>query len=337
MKTVVLGTGRMGRRHIQVVRELGLNLVGIYDQSPDSLALTEKEQGVPSSIHFTSLEKLLGETRPECVIVSTTAPSHCEFTCRAAASGARFILCEKPMAVSLEECDRMLEACRQQGTHLAINHQMRFMEQYTEPKRMIELPEFGGLSSITVVAGNFGMAMNGLHYLEMFRFMTGESPAEVAAWFSKNAVPNPRGPQFADAAGSLRAVTRSGKRFYMEIGDDMGHGMLVVYAGPFGRIEVDELAGIMRKAVREEQHRSLPSTRYGMPWRESTTKITLADSIAPSRAVLQALLSKSNYPTGAESRLAVAGLVAAYVSNETGHSPVNVDGKLPQNRRFPWA
>jgi predicted dehydrogenase len=64
----------------------------------------------------------------------------------------------------------MIRACEQQGAQLAINHQMHFMEQYTSPKAIIESDAFGGLRSATVVAGNFGMGMNGLHYFEMFRF-----------------------------------------------------------------------------------------------------------------------------------------------------------------------
>ena len=57
---------------------------------------------------------------------------------------------------------------------LAVNHQMRFMEQYLTPKAIIEGDAFGGLTSVTVVGGNFGLSMNALHYFEMFRFMTGE-------------------------------------------------------------------------------------------------------------------------------------------------------------------
>lgn len=337
MKTAIVGVGRMGRRHIQVVQDLGLTLVGICDQNKESLESAFKENGVISSKHFVNYEKMIKEISPECVIVSTTAPMHCEYTCIAAENGVKYVLCEKPMAVSLEECDRMISCCKRAGTYLAINHQMRFMEQYTEPKKIVKSEAFGGLTSITVVAGNFGMGMNGTHYFEMFRYMTDENLKEVNAWFSDSIVPNPRGPQFEDRAGSIRIKTVSGKRFYMETGDDQGHGMHVVYAGRYGQIFVDELAGLMRWVVREEKYRSLPTTRYGMPWIERTEKIAPADAIVPSKAVLKALLEKSNYPTGEEGRTAVAALVAAYVSNENAHNTVQIDGHLPTARVFPWA
>ena len=225
MRTVVLGAGRMGQRHIQVVKEMGLELVGICDPNPEALALAEKEQEIASELHYSNAPALLKDKKPECVVVATTAPTHCEYTCLAAELGASYILCEKPMAISTAQCDQMLETCAKHNTRLAINHQMRFMEQYTEPKRLINSVDFGGLTSVTVVAGNFGMAMNGTHYIEMFRYMTDEKPSEVTAWFSAGKVPNPRGPQFEDRAGSLRITTASGKRFYMEIGSDQGNGL----------------------------------------------------------------------------------------------------------------
>ena len=338
MKTAVIGIGRMGQRHVRIVRDLGLRLAGVCDQSVEALTLVGKEHRVPKERWFTDASALLKQTNPECVIVATTAPTHCEYTCLAAEAGVRYILCEKPMGVSLAECDRMIETCHTHGVRLAINHQMRFMQQYTEPKRIIQSDAFGGLGSVTVVAGNFGMAMNGTHYFEMFRYMIDEAPVEVTAWFSTEEVPNPRGPQFEDRAGAVRLTTASGGRFYMEIGADQGHGGKVIYAGPYGQLVVDELAGVMYLALREEQHRHLPTTRYGMPWVESVHQIERADAVAPSRAVLDALLDDKNPPTGEDGRLAVAVLVAAYVSHENGHVPVRLDdADLPRERVFPWA
>jgi predicted dehydrogenase len=242
------------------------------------------------------------------------------------------------MATSLAECEQMLETCAKHNTRLAINHQMRFMDQYTEPKRLINSDAFGGLASVTVVAGNFGMAMNGTHYFEMFRYMTDESPDEVTAWFSPDKVPNPRGPQFEDRAGSVRITTASGKRFYMEVSSDQGNGLQVIYAGKYGQIIIDELAGKMTLVAREEQYRNLPTTRYGMPSVRSEQTIKPADAIAPSRAVLESLLNNTNPPTGEDGRMAVATLVAAYISNEEGHRSVKLEETgLYKNHTFPWA
>jgi predicted dehydrogenase len=151
-------------------------------------------------------------------------------------------------------------------------------------------------------------------------------------------VPNPRGPQFQDRAGTVRIVTESGRRFYLDCSADQGHGMYVVYGGPFGQMAVDELYGDMALAVREGPHRALPTTRYGMPAVRTRTTIEPASVIGPSAAVLRALLDRNDYPNGEDGRRAVSVLVAAYQSAEQGNRTVDLaTDQLDRGRMFPWA
>jgi predicted dehydrogenase len=280
---------------------------------------------------------MLDTVCPDAVVVSTTAPSHCEYVCASAAAGARYILCEKPMASSLEECDRMIATCRAAGAKLAVNHQMRFMEQYTNIKGLIDTLEFGGLRSMVVTVGNFGLAMNGSHYFEAFRYLTGESIAEISAWLDPNNVPNPRGSQYVDRSGQLRGVTISGVRLVMELGGDLGHGIEVIYACRNGQILVDELAGHVRAIHRRAEYRDLPTTRYGMPADEFQRKIAQAEVTGPTVALWRAMLADGSFPDGDSGRHAVAALVAANLSGESGGRAVALASGLPSERSFAWA
>jgi len=327
----------MGRRFIQVVRQSGLELSGVFDINADSLRLAQDEYALPGHLLFGSLDRLYAETSPDCVIVATTADSHAALACMAAERGAKYLLVEKPMAVSLAECDRILASCARHGARLSVNHQMRFMDVYNEPKRLAASDAYGGLTSMTVVAGNFGFAMNGTHYFEAFKFLAEEDPTEVTAWFSAGAVPNPRGARFEDRAGCIRAVTKRGRRLYMEIGSDQGHGCRVTYACRNGMIVVNELTGELLSTVREDQYRDLPTTRYGMPAVNSQRAIQPAEVIDTSAAVLNALLKEENRVTGEDGRRVVEILVAAYQSAEHGNVPVLINGELDRERVFPWA
>ncbi|KAA0577863.1 Gfo/Idh/MocA family oxidoreductase [Azospirillum sp. B21] len=338
MKAAIIGLGRMGLRHVAVARGLGLDVVGAADPRAEARAAAKSQFDLPDGAMFEDAEAMLAGTRPDCVVVASTAPSHARLTCAAVEAGARLILCEKPMAVSLDDCDRMIDRCRDAGVRLAVNHQMRFMDQYIRPRAIVDAPSFGGLASMTVVAGNFGLAMNGSHYVEAFRFMTGEAPRTVAAWLSSEAVPNPRGAEFSDAGGCLRLTTASGRRFYLEAGTDQGHGMMAVYAGRYGRLEVDELSGRMRLATRAPQDRDLPTTRYGTAPLLEESDIPPADALEPTRAVLQALLAGENHPDGEVGRMAVRVLLAAAVSHEAGGREIDLDSAdLPGSRVFAWA
>jgi myo-inositol 2-dehydrogenase / D-chiro-inositol 1-dehydrogenase len=337
MKVCVIGVGRMGRRHVAAARRAGFEIAGILDQSPEALAVALTECGVEQNIAFGDARRMLATACPDAVVISTTAPSHCEFVCTSAEAGVRYILCEKPMASSLEECDRMIAASRAAGARLAINHQMRFMEQYADIKALIETPEFGGLRSMVVTASNFGLAMNGSHYFEAFRYLGGEPVKEISCWFDPNNVPNPRGPQYLDRSGQLRAVSASGARLIIELGADLGHGIEVVYGCRNGQILVDELAGFVRAIHRMAEYRDLPTTRYGMPANEFQRKIAHAEVTKPTEDLWRAMLANGSYPDGECGRHAVAALVAANLSGESDGRSVALDTELPLDRKFMWA
>ncbi len=337
MKFCAIGVGRMGRRHLQVARNLGFEIAGIYDPLPAAVEMALQEYGLPVSAAYASAQQMLESQRPDALVVASTAPSHCEYVCMAAAAGVRYVLCEKPMAVSVSECERMISACSLAGTSLAVNHQMQFMEQYTSVKELAASAAFGGLRSVTVAASNFGLAMNGAHYFEMFRYLTGEEITSVSFWSDSEKVPNPRGAQYEDRSGQLRAVTGSGVRLYMEIGGDQGHGVQVVYGCRYGQIFVDELAGFVRYTHRKDEFRDMPTTRYGMPAAEVSKQIAPADVIAPTQAVWSAMLAGASYPDGACGRHAVRALVAANVSAESAGRSVVVSNGEAADRAFPWA
>ncbi len=337
MNVAIIGVGRMGRRHIQSVQKVGLSLNCICDVNEESLLITKNEFLLPDLVITCSVEDVFYPSPPECIIIATTADSHCKLVCQAAEAGVQYILVEKPMAVSLEQCDRMIETCNRYGAKLAVNHQMRFMEQYEIPKGLLDTDAYGGLTSMTVVAGNVGFAMNGAHYFEAFRYLTKEAIEEVTAWFSPEVVPNPRGSQFEDRGGTIRAVTSNGKRLYMDISSDQGHGIRVIYGSRNGMITINQLTGEMVTTVREDQYRNLPTTRYGMPAVNSQTNIHPTDVIDSSASVLQALISDLNSVSGQDGRQAIAPIVAAYQSAESGSIPVRLNSTLDRSRVFPWA
>lgn len=335
LRIAIIGVGRMGRRHIKAAQELGHIIVGVADPSKQSLDLARSEHGVDENLHFTDALELIQKTMPECVIIGSTAPSHAPITCAAAKHGAQYILCEKPMATSLAECDLMLDACSHSGTLLAINHQMRFMDTYLEPKRL--LAEAGGVVSIQSIAGNMGLVMNGTHMFEMVNIVMDERLNEVTAWLSPDRVPNPRGPEFHDNAGCVFATTPSGKRFFMECSADLGHGVKSVYSGRYGQVFVDELGGMIYSTIRDESYRNLPTTRYGMPGVTTQKLIPAPDLTQLSKLVLNSLVMRKNFPSGEDGRAALATAVAVIESHERGHKPVKIDAALPRERKFPWA
>lgn len=335
----VIGAGRMGVRHIQAVKQLGMTVVGVVDIDLGTAKAACKSEGLPEVAAFNDTNKMLDQTRPQAVVIATTAPSHCDLVLAAAESGARFILCEKPLASSIEDAERMLAACSSTGALLAVNHQMRFMPNYFRIKALIGSERIGSLVAVQVAGSNFGLAMNGSHYFEMFRYMTDRNINAVQAWFDDVKLANPRGPQFDDRAGQVRATTADGLSLFIDFSAGAGHGLQCTYICRYAQITVDELAGEIRITARKAEYRDLPTTRYGMPADIERIAIEPVEVVAPTIALWQAMLSGETFPQGNDAGLhALRCLVAAHASNARQGRPVALaDTTLSPSQRFDWA
>ena len=337
MNYVIVGTGRMGKTHMLAAHSLGLTVAGVCDRSDARMEAIASEFSLTKNQCFKQPEAMFDAVRAPLTVIATTADCHADLVV-SASRYSRSILCEKPMATSLHDAERMINACDSNDVRLAINHQMRFMEQYTLIRDELASGRFGRLGSMNVVAGNFGVAMNGSHYFEAFRYLTDSSLRSVAALFSPEALENPRGPQFRDAAGSLMCVAESGQHFLLSAGGHQGHGMTVTYATQWGHIFCDELAGKYTATVRKPEHRELPSSRYGMPWDKWERMFSVADSVTITASVLRALLEGLDYPDGRDGLHAVSCLVAAHKSNNQQGQLSGLDDLADYGTTvFPWA
>ena len=95
----------------------------------------------------------------------------------AAEHGAKAVLCEKPMAVSLAEADQMITACRSSGTKLAIGHQRRFYPGWTEARRLISEGTVGKPMMVTGYVVD-GLLNTGSHVVDGMRYVLGDPQAE---------------------------------------------------------------------------------------------------------------------------------------------------------------
>jgi predicted dehydrogenase len=329
----------MGQRHAKALESLGFTLSGLADPLTEAVCQVSQnlsDAKVPN--HYNDLADLLSGESPELLVISTTADGRASQAIQAIEAGVKLVLLEKPVATSLAQCEALRRASLRVGSRIAVNHQMRFLPQYVIPNDLLGSRSYGGLCSMHVAAGNFGMAMNATHYFEAFRFLTGEPPERVSAWFDGESLPNPRGAQFKDVSGSIRISTASGRRLYLDASCDQGHGAQVTYMARNGRITIDELTGAMTAVVRQPEHRDAPTTRYGMPVQIEHQQIPAVELVDSTRAVMQALISGENYPNLADATLAVKTLVAAYHSHRQGGIEVPLASIADDDPEvFPWA
>jgi predicted dehydrogenase len=153
---------------------------------------------------------------PDIDVVYIVLPNsmHAEFTIRAAKAG-KHVFCEKPMAMSVAECQQMIDACKAAGKQLAIAYRMQYEPHLIEARRLCRDGAIGKITHITSVngfnIGGGGWRLNkklsgggalvdiGIYSLNAARFVMGEEPVEVSATIQ--AAPND--PRFKEVEGDM--------------------------------------------------------------------------------------------------------------------------------------
>jgi len=146
LKVGIVGCGFMGRMHASVYGLLNdAQLSGGMDANGAQAAEFSEKFGVPVTESF---EELL-EWGVDAVDICLPTHLHSRFTQMAAQAG-RHVLCEKPMALNLQEADAMIEACAKANVGLMIGHCIRFWPEYAYLKRITDERMLGNLLSINL-------------------------------------------------------------------------------------------------------------------------------------------------------------------------------------------
>ncbi len=118
IKAAVIGCG--GAARIDHIRWYAQNpdvaLVGLADINEEAARFCAENWG---GMPYTNAEKMLEVEKPDVVSIASPVAKHAEHTVLALEHGAH-VLCEKPMAPTLEDCDRMIDAAEQNDRILGV-------------------------------------------------------------------------------------------------------------------------------------------------------------------------------------------------------------------------
>jgi len=159
MRFGVIGLGFMGRAHLATLAaHPGAAVAAVHDVEPDRLAGELMPGGGnldtgaaawdPSAVRrCTHLADLLDDGAIDAVVVATPTDRHADIAC-AALSAGKHVFCEKPMALTVADCDRMLSAAASGGRVLMIGHCLRFWGEYAAAADLVGSGRFGAVRSV---------------------------------------------------------------------------------------------------------------------------------------------------------------------------------------------
>lgn len=135
MKIAVIGSGKLGQRHLNIWSQLdGVEVVGVIARNEEKLQAVAERYGTAA---FTSVEDLLAKTEVDAFDVCTPTDTHLEFA-KQAANAKKHIICAKPIALTSEQAKEMIEICEQNQVQLLVGHTLQFFPEYVNAKEQVE-------------------------------------------------------------------------------------------------------------------------------------------------------------------------------------------------------
>ena len=238
------------------------HIAGLVSGNADKRGKVADAYGIPSDACYSydTFDTIASDDRIEAVYIVLPSGLHAEYAERAFAAG-KHVLCEKPMALSSADCERMINAAEKAGRKLMIAYRCHF-----EPHNLkaMELMQDKAVGDIRLIRANQQYRMGpttpaenwranralagygpledyGIYGLQSALYLSGEMPATIAARMTQPA----NDPRFAEIAASVGTLMKFPSGAMAELYtsyDTRGSNRGVVY-GTSGILEMDPATG----------------------------------------------------------------------------------------------
>lgn len=199
MKYALIGCGRISVNHVAAALENQLEIVALCDIVEEHIDEKFTKFNLSKDIKkYTDYKEMLKNEKPELVAIATESGKHAQIALDCIEAGCNLII-EKPIALSLEDADLIIEKAKEKGVKVCACHQNRFNMSIQKIREAIEMGRFGrmfhGTAHIRWNRGkdyytqapwrgtweqDGGALMNQcIHNIDLLRWMMGDEIIEV--------------------------------------------------------------------------------------------------------------------------------------------------------------
>ena len=201
MKYALIGCGRIAVNHMKAAINNELEIVAIYEILEEKIKELLAKYGLEkdeSIKRYTDYKKMVEEMQPELASIATESGLHAEIALYCIEKGVNLII-EKPMAMSIEDANKIIDLAEEKNVKVSACHQNRFNVAIQKLRKAVESGRFGKLSHGTIHvrwnrnAGYYeqapwrgtweqdgGALMNQcIHGIDLLRWMMGDEIEEI--------------------------------------------------------------------------------------------------------------------------------------------------------------
>ncbi|MBC7329888.1 Gfo/Idh/MocA family oxidoreductase [bacterium] len=339
----VVGCGAIGPAHAQAANELEeTKLIAVCDKVEEKARSLAQRFSVD---WYTDYDKMLEREDIDVVCICVPSGMHAEFGIKAA-KARKHIICEKPLDITLENCDALIKSARENRVKLGGIFQRRFMEDIRLMKKLVEEGKLGKIAIAdmdmkiyrsqayydsgewrgTWALDGGGCLMNqGVHFVDSLLWIMGPVEwveAEIATLAHNIEVEDTAVAilKFKNGAlGAIKATTSA----YLDVGTQLsigGYQGSVVWeeTGEPGRISFLKIEGLDEKEILANLERGREETSKASPIPFTSGSEWLRLHLLNFRDIIRAIIEdREPLITGEEARKAVELILAIYESAKT--------------------
>ncbi len=244
MRAVLVGCGGISQSWLTPATQLeGLQIVGLVDIVEEAARSRAAQYNLHDAVIGTDLDKVMRDTAPDVVFNCTIPEAHAEVTLVALAQGCH-VLSEKPLAESLEQARRLVEAAREADRTFAVMQNRRYNEQIRRLRAFLASGEVGNLTTLNsdfYIGAHFGgfrdhmrhvlLLDMAIHTFDAARFLSGADPVAVYCheW-------NPEGSWYDQDASAVAVFEMTGGIVYTYRGSWCAEGLPTSWEGEWRAI-----------------------------------------------------------------------------------------------------
>jgi predicted dehydrogenase len=304
-------------------------LSALVSSDPEKLEKLGRRYKVKARYSYDQFEECLGSGEVDAVYIALPNHLHREYTERAARSGVH-VLCEKPMAVTEEDCESMMRVAEENGVKLMIAYRLHFEEanlkaiDLVQQGRLGEMRLFDSVFTMQVKPGDIRLSPRelgggtlydiGIYCINAVRNLFGAEPMEVVAFSANNG-----DPRFQECEETTSAILRF-----------PGRERLAAFTCSFGATDVSSyrVVGSEGELVMDPAYEYAGELKQRVTINGRTRERTFAkrDQFAPELVSFsECILSgAAPEPSGQEGLADVRIIRALYRSADTGQ-PVSLE------------
>ena len=154
-KVGLIGSGFMGRYHARSWAQTPATLAGVTSKDPEGDHKLCEQYGAQ---RYETIDDLIDAV--DVVDICTPTHLHYEMVLQVARAG-KHIVCEKPLALTVEQARDMVDACEKAGVTLLVAHVVRFFPEYAQAKQIADSGELGALGTVRLKRVSSGPLLTG--------------------------------------------------------------------------------------------------------------------------------------------------------------------------------